>query len=47
MAVKDVADRAEGYGMPGVVVDGNDVLACYDGDEARATIAPAPARDRR
>jgi 2-oxoisovalerate dehydrogenase E1 component alpha subunit len=30
MAVKDVASRAEGYGMPGVVVDGNDVLACYD-----------------
>jgi 2-oxoisovalerate dehydrogenase E1 component alpha subunit len=29
MAVKDVAVRAEGYGFPGVVVDGNDVLACY------------------
>jgi 2-oxoisovalerate dehydrogenase E1 component alpha subunit len=29
MAVKDVAARAEGYGFPGVVVDGNDVLACY------------------
>ena len=29
MAVKDVADRAAGYGFPGVVVDGNDVLACY------------------
>lgn len=29
MAVKDVATRAEGYGFPGVVVDGNDVLACY------------------
>ena len=27
--VQDVADRAEGYGFPGVVVDGNDVLACY------------------
>ena len=25
----DVADRAAGYGFPGVVVDGNDVLACY------------------
>ncbi len=24
-----VAARAEGYGMPGVVVDGGDVLACY------------------
>ncbi|HEX9122597.1 MAG TPA: thiamine pyrophosphate-dependent dehydrogenase E1 component subunit alpha [Actinomycetota bacterium] len=29
MAVQDVADRAAGYGFPGVVVDGNDVLACY------------------
>ncbi len=29
MAVHDVASRAEGYGMPGVVVDGNDVLACF------------------
>jgi 2-oxoisovalerate dehydrogenase E1 component alpha subunit len=29
MAVEDVASRAEGYGFPGIVVDGNDVLACY------------------
>jgi len=29
MAVEDIARRAEGYGFPGVVVDGNDVLACY------------------
>jgi 2-oxoisovalerate dehydrogenase E1 component alpha subunit len=29
MAVDNVADRASGYGFPGVVVDGNDVLACY------------------
>ena len=28
-AVKDLADRAPGYGMPGVVVDGNDVLAIH------------------
>jgi len=28
-AVEDVADRAGGYAMPGVVVDGADVLACY------------------
>jgi 2-oxoisovalerate dehydrogenase E1 component alpha subunit len=27
--VPNVADRAPGYGIPGVVVDGNDVLACY------------------
>src|SRR6185436_7049676 len=29
MAVRDVSSRAEGYGMPGEVVDGSDVLACY------------------
>jgi 2-oxoisovalerate dehydrogenase E1 component alpha subunit len=29
MAVENVADRAAGYGFPGVIVDGNDVLACY------------------
>jgi 2-oxoisovalerate dehydrogenase E1 component alpha subunit len=29
MAVEHVADRAAGYGFPGVVVDGSDVLACY------------------
>ena len=29
MAVRDVATRAEGYGMPGLVVDGSDVLECY------------------
>ena len=30
MAVKNVADKASGYGMEGVVVEGNDVLACYE-----------------
>ena len=29
-AVVDVADRAAGYGMPGVVVDGMDVMAVYE-----------------
>lgn len=29
LSVEDVADRASGYGIPGVVVDGTDVLACY------------------
>jgi 2-oxoisovalerate dehydrogenase E1 component alpha subunit len=29
LAVPDVAQRAAGYGIPGVVVDGADVLACY------------------
>lgn len=30
MLVDNVADRAAGYGIPGVVVDGNDVLAVYE-----------------
>jgi 2-oxoisovalerate dehydrogenase E1 component alpha subunit len=30
MAVSNVADRATAYGLVGVVVDGNDVLAVYD-----------------
>ena len=29
MGIRDVADRAQGYGFPGVVVDGGDVLAVY------------------
>src|SRR4051812_13083771 len=29
LSVEDVATRASGYGIPGVVVDGTDVLACY------------------
>jgi 2-oxoisovalerate dehydrogenase E1 component alpha subunit len=29
MAVANVADRAAAYGFPGVVVDGNDVVACF------------------
>ncbi|MCW4021318.1 MAG: thiamine pyrophosphate-dependent dehydrogenase E1 component subunit alpha, partial [Candidatus Bathyarchaeota archaeon] len=28
-AIENIADRASGYGMPGVVVDGNDVVAVY------------------
>lgn len=45
MAVRDVASRAPGYGMPGVVVDGNDVLGCYAAmkeahDRARAGDGP-------
>jgi 2-oxoisovalerate dehydrogenase E1 component alpha subunit len=45
MAVDNVADRAPGYGFPGVVVDGNDVLACYQAmiaavDRARAGEGP-------
>jgi 2-oxoisovalerate dehydrogenase E1 component alpha subunit len=29
LSVRDVAQRASSYGIPGVVVDGTDVLACY------------------
>jgi len=29
MAIEDIAIRAAGYGFPGVVVDGNDLLAVY------------------
>jgi 2-oxoisovalerate dehydrogenase E1 component alpha subunit len=28
-AVEDIATRAAGYAMPGIIVDGADVLACY------------------
>ncbi len=29
-AIKNIADRASGYAMPSVIVDGNDVLAVYE-----------------
>ena len=29
MKVPDIARRADGYGLPGVIVDGNDVEAVY------------------
>jgi pyruvate dehydrogenase E1 component alpha subunit len=28
-AIENIADRAAGYGMPGIVVDGNDVVAVF------------------
>ena len=40
MAIEHVADRAKAYGMPGVSVDGNDVLA------VRAAVSLAAARAR-
>jgi 2-oxoisovalerate dehydrogenase E1 component alpha subunit len=45
MAVANVADRAAAYGIPGEVVDGSDVLACYGAmrravDRARAGEGP-------
>jgi pyruvate dehydrogenase E1 component alpha subunit len=30
MAIQDIAERATGYGIPGVSVDGNDVLAVFE-----------------
>jgi len=41
MRVKHVADRAAAYGMPGVVVDGMDVLAVYDVVQEAVTRARA------
>ena len=29
-AIKDIADRAVAYGLPGIAVDGNDVMAVYE-----------------
>jgi pyruvate dehydrogenase E1 component alpha subunit/2-oxoisovalerate dehydrogenase E1 component alpha subunit len=29
-AVKDLADKAAGYNIPAAIVDGNDVVACYE-----------------
>src|SRR5215831_9638209 len=33
MAVENIADRAPAYGMPGEIVDGNDVLAVWDASQ--------------
>jgi 2-oxoisovalerate dehydrogenase E1 component alpha subunit len=41
VAGSSVADRAAGYGIPGVLVDGSDVLACYQASKE------AVARARR
>lgn len=41
MAIEHIADRAKAYGMPGVTVDGNDVLA------VRGAVAEAAARARQ
>lgn len=40
-SVPDLAIRAEGYGMPGIIVDGNDPIAVY------RAVAEAAARARR
>ena len=41
MAIENVADRAAGYGFPGVVVDGNDVVAVYEATRAAVERARA------
>jgi TPP-dependent pyruvate/acetoin dehydrogenase alpha subunit len=42
-AVPDIAVRAQGYNMPGVIVDGNDVLAVYA--ETQTAVARAKRGD--
>ena len=42
MNINDIADRAEGYGIPGASVDGNDVMAVYE-----AAILTLPKRSCR
>jgi 2-oxoisovalerate dehydrogenase E1 component alpha subunit len=39
MAVDSVASRAEGYGMPGMVVDGTDIAAVYEATSEAAVRA--------
>ena len=41
LALSDVAARAAGYGIPGVVIDGNDVMAVYEAAEAAVNRARA------
>ncbi len=46
MAVKKISDRAAAYSMPGVTVDGNDLLAVYEAtkqavDRARSGDGPS------
>ena len=40
-SVENIADRAIGYGIPGVVVDGNDVFAVYEAAQAAVERARA------
>lgn len=41
MAVENVADRASSYAMPGVIVDGQDVLAVHEAASEAVTRARA------
>jgi len=43
IAATSIADRAVGYGMPGIEVDGNDLIACYE--VVCAAVARARAGD--
>ena len=38
-AVKNLADKAAGYGIPGHIVDGNDIIACYEVTKRAAEFA--------
>ena len=38
-AVKDLAEKAAGYGIPGHIVDGNDIIACYEVTKKAAEVA--------
>lgn len=40
-AVKDLAEKAAGYGIPGHIVDGNDIVACYEVTRKAAEYARA------
>ena len=40
-AVENLAEKAAGYGIPGHIVDGNDVVACYEVMKAAAESARA------
>ena len=46
-AVEDLADRAAGYGMPGDVVDGNDLARGRGCRRGGARSSPARATGRR
>jgi TPP-dependent pyruvate/acetoin dehydrogenase alpha subunit len=38
-AVENLADKAAGYGIPGHIVDGNDIIACYETTKRAADYA--------
>ena len=43
----DIAERADGFGMPGVIVDGHDFFAVHEAAGEAIARAPGPAADRR